>query len=227
MKVFAISDLHLSSVTNKPMDVFGAHWEGHWEKIQTDWKNRVSEQDIVVLAGDLSWAMRMEEAKPDFQQIKQLPGRKIIIKGNHDYWWSSLSKVESLCGETIKVLQNNAVKIENVIFCGCRGWNLQSETEEDQKILEREYLRLRLSLETMQRMRQADDIVVGVMHFPPFYENKSSNFCDLFKEFNVEHVIFGHLHGNVKFPKEKIMDGICYFLTSCDILGFKLKEILN
>ena len=120
MKVFAISDLHLSSACNKPMDIFGSSWEGYWEKIKTDWAVKVSDDDLVLLCGDLSWGMTLEEAKPDLDQLACLKGTKVIIKGNHDYWWSSLSKVKSIVDDSILCLQHDCVRVGRVLVCGSR-----------------------------------------------------------------------------------------------------------
>ena len=132
MKIFAISDLHLSNSANKPMDVFGYGWVNHWQKIRENWVERVTEEDVVLIAGDISWGMNIQQAITDLQQIDELPGKKVIIRGNHDYWWSTYKKICQLNLESIIFIQNNAKKIGNYIFCGTRGWDVP---ESNDKIL--------------------------------------------------------------------------------------------
>ena len=158
MKVFAISDLHLSLNNPKPMNVFGPVWEGYEQKIFEDWKKKVGEEDLVLLAGDFSWAMKLEEAKVDFDLIKDLPGKKIIIRGNHDYWWSSISAVRKMLPKDIYAIQNDAIKFENIIVCGTRGWTVSENgkfaSEEDEKIFKREVIRLDLTLKSAKKLQK-------------------------------------------------------------------------
>lgn len=229
MKIFAISDLHLSFSSDKPMDIFGDIWENHFDEIKLHWENKVSENDIVLIAGDISWAMNLCNAKIDLEEISKLKGKKIIIRGNHDYWWSSYAKVKSIVGESIFPLQNNAIKFENFIFCGTKGWTIPEKeiSEENKKYIDREAIRLSLSLEEAKKLKTEDDEIIVLMHYPPFncfYED--SVFTDIIKSYEIKTVIYGHLHGKDVRKKMKVNKGITnYFLTSCDQLNNKLLEL--
>ena len=226
MSVYAISDLHLTNSSDKPMEIFGGNWENYYEKIVADWNNKVSDNDIVLIAGDISWAMSIQNAKVDFDELSKLKGKKVIIKGNHDYWWNSYNKVKNMLPEGFYAIQNNAIKIDNYIFCGSRGWITVDEKspEEDVKIYEREQIRLRMSLEDAKRLQQNNEKIIALTHYPPFnakFEN--SPFTKIFEEFNIKKVIYGHLHGNdcrVKLQLNK--NGILYYLTSCDKINNQL-----
>ncbi|MDR3186745.1 MAG: metallophosphoesterase [Christensenellaceae bacterium] len=231
MKLFAISDLHLSKASDKPMELFGAEWKNHWSKIIIDWKSKVSDDDIVLIAGDISWAMRLEEAIFDLNDIAECPGRKVLIRGNHDYWWSSVSKIRKLLLPSMYIIHNDALRIGNLIFAGSRGWTVpeigQTQSSEDKKLYEREKLRLEISLERAESMKTSEDIVIGMMHYPPFSSRyDDSHFTRLFSEHNVRLVIYGHLHGELSRIKPTyVKNNIPYYLTSCDKLNFKLLEI--
>lgn len=221
MRIFAISDLHLSNACDKPMDIFGGNWEGYQEKIIENWKALIREDDIVLIAGDISWAMKLEEAKPDLEWIDALPGKKIIIKGNHEYWWKSISAVREILPESIMAIQNDSIKLGNYIFCGTRGWVVPEKNKtlsvEDQKIYSREVERLKLTLKTAQNLKEVGDKIIALMHFPPRNSDKEdSEFTKLFEEYGVSAVVFGHLHGytNCELISEK--HGITYYFTSCD-----------
>lgn len=230
MKIFAISDLHLNSVTDKPMDIFGETWKGHWEKIVADWNRKVSDEDVVLIAGDISWGMKISEAEPDLQAINAQKGRKIIIKGNHDYWWVTLSKIQNLKLDTITFLQNNAIAIGDYVFCGTRGWTVddrENMTEENRRIFDRETIRLELSLKNAVEIAEGREII-GMMHYPPFNAGfESSPFTDLFERYNVKRVVYGHLHGKqAKNSYERVyIHNVDYFLTSCDFLHNQLIEL--
>lgn len=226
MKVFAISDLHLSGHTPKPMSIFGEHWKGHWDKIRLDWKGRVDKNDVVLIPGDISWAMTLDEATVDLNEIGELPGKKIIIRGNHDYWWSSISRVRETVDPSIIPLQNNSIKYRNIWFCGTRGWpspGSREYSEHDEKIFNRELIRLELSLKSV---KDGDSIVV-LMHYPPFNDRgEATEFIELMQNYRVKHVAFGHLHGDsLKNVIEGYIEGINFHLVSCDYLEFRLKEI--
>lgn len=236
MKIFSISDLHLSINNPKPMDIFGPAWDNYVDKIIEDWKEKVSDEDIVLIAGDISWAMKLEDAKPDIDLISALPGKKIIIRGNHDYWWKSISGVRALLPENFFALQNDHVVIENYIFCGTRGWQVPEnnfKTAEDEKIFNREIIRLELSLSSANAAREKllekgkDAKLICMIHYPPFNSKlERSAFTDLFKKYGVSSVVYGHLHGNrsrFKFITE--MEGVKYYLTSCDLVENKLVQI--
>ena len=221
MKIFAISDLHLSFNCDKPMDVFGGNWEKYTDKIKTNWQTKVGKEDVVLIAGDISWAMKLEEAASDLDWIDKLNGKKIIIKGNHEYWWKSISAVRSVLPESIMAIQNDAIKIENFIICGTRGWTVPESgkelSDEDLKIYKREVERLKLTLMFAKNMLQEGDQIVAMMHFPPFNnEKEESEFTKLFEEYGVQNVVFGHLHGYSNCDRLTTINGVNYHLTSCD-----------
>lgn len=230
MKVFAISDLHLSFGANKPMEVFGGHWTNYLEKIVEDWHKKVCDDDVVLIAGDISWAMKLEETKEDFEFLGQLPGTKIITRGNHDYWWASISAVRGVLPKNCLALQNDAVKLGEYIFCGTRGWIIpenQFETEQDEKIFKRELIRLEMSLEAAKRLQTNGQQIVCMIHFPPFNSLRQDNeFTALFEKFGVKKVVYGHLHGNkVRANLCYNKNGIDYLLTSCDQTQNLLTEV--
>ena len=231
MKIFAISDLHISTNTNKPMDVFGGNWVGYLEKIYADWESKVSDDDLVLIAGDISWAMSIDDAVKDISTFAALKGKKIIIKGNHDYWWSGIGKVRDSLPESVYALQNDSVKIGDVVICGSRGWTVPGApdfTEQDMKLYKRETERLRLSLSSAKKLAENGEKIIAMIHYPPFnVRRESSAYTDIFEEFGVDSVIYGHLHGkDVRADKFLIKNGIKYYLTSCDQVDNKLTEIV-
>ena len=224
--IYAISDLHLGTCVDKPMDVFGKKWEGHFDKIKQDWIQKVGEDDVVLLAGDFSWAMTLEEVKSDLSEIARLPGKKVLLKGNHDYWWQSLSKVRGVLPDGVYALQNDVLRIGDYLFCGSRGWIFEKQSEEDKKIYDREVIRLELSLSAMSKVRKEGDIVIGLTHFPPFDVSlESTRVTELFAKYGVEKVVYGHLHGNVYAKKKVFLTGTTYYLTSCDLVDFALVRV--
>ena len=231
MKIFAIGDLHLSVNNPKPMDIFGEKWEGYVEKIFSDWQSRVSEDDLVLLPGDFSWAMRLQEALPDFDLIKTLPGKKILIKGNHDYWWPSISVLREALPQNVYALQNDALKFNDIIVCGTRGWTVpeagQAQSPEDEKIFKREVIRLELTLQAAKKLQVSGEKIVCMMHYPPcnFHRDKSE-FTKLIEEYGVSKVVFGHLHGYKNVQTQFTMNGVEYYLTSCDMVNNKLVDIM-
>ncbi len=229
MKVFAISDLHLSSAVDKPMDVFGSQWDNYFEKITADWKERVSQDDVVLIGGDISWGISIEEAAPDFAMLSALPGRKVVLRGNHDYYWNSLGKMRSAFPDFL-FLQNNCIRIGNILVVGSRGWTIPTvdSSAEDIKIYNRELLRLKMSLDAMKEQRCDDDFVIALLHYPPFdVLFNDSEVTSLLEEYKVEKVLYGHLHGkNARVNPVVNKNGIDYLLTSCDLIGNKLIEIL-
>lgn len=232
MKVFAISDLHLCLSGAKPMDVFGGAWENYLEEIKTDWNQKVSNEDIVLMAGDMSWALKLEEATKDLEYLESLNGKKIIVRGNHDYWWKSISALRKELPKSIYPLQNDAIKHENYIFCGTRGWNLPEPnkpyTEEDEKLYKREAIRLELSLMSAKALKTKDnDKIICLIHYPPFNSKLDENeFTKLLQKYDVNKVVYGHLHGkNSRAINYININGIDYFLTSCDKLNNKLIQI--
>ena len=228
MALYAISDLHLAFTTDKPMDIFGAKWLKHDEKIKENWIKKITDEDTVLIAGDISWSMRSDESKVDLDWIDALPGKKIISKGNHDYWWGGISKLNRMY-ENTKFLQNNFYTYEDYAICGSRGWILEGSdrfTEKDKKIFDREIIRLKLSLDKAKEAGYEN--IVVMIHYPPMNEKRdNSAFTNLFKEYGVKKVIYGHLHGpslaNVLNGEH---EGIEYLMTSCDFLDFDPKRIL-
>ena len=222
MSIFAIADLHLPGGTDKTMDVFGKRWEGHFDKIRASWHEQVGEGDTVLLPGDLSWAMQMEDALKDLLDIGVLPGKKIILRGNHDYWWNSIGKLRRALPENMYALQNDAVSLDGVVFCGSRGWTHpdgNAEDDENLKIYERELIRMEMSLE--QGARLGGRMVV-MTHYPPLNEkHEHTRMSRLIASYSPTDVVYGHLHGPAlrgAFDGEK--DGIRYRCVSCDGTGF-------
>lgn len=228
MKVFAISDLHLSHHTPKSMDIFGNYWKNHFQKISESWREQVREEDYVLLAGDLSWALHLEEAMPDLEAICALPGHKILLKGNHDFWHGSLQKTRAVLTNHTCFLQNDFVETDVFVFAGTRGWKQRTESdfsEQDEKIYLREVERLKLSLSRIPQGKR----LIGMMHYPPFgNDKKATEFTELFREAGAETVVYGHLHGRAATGGEYAdlqLDGVNYVLTSCDALRFRVREI--
>ncbi len=227
MKIYSISDLHLS-LGDKPMDVFGGNWQNYEEDIKKDWKSKVKEDDVVLVCGDLCWAMKLEEATSLYDYIDDLPGKKVFIRGNHDYWWKSISAVREFLPSGCYALQNDAVKIGDTIFCGCRGWSVgDKNTSEDDRLFNREVGRMELALMDAVVKRTNDERIVVLVHFPPFDSLRNSNeMTNLFEKYGVSAVVYGHLHGkNIRADKILTKNGIKYYLTSCDQVGNKLVEI--
>jgi len=230
MKVFAISDLHLSINNSKPMDIFGPVWEGYLDKIFAEWKEKVCEDDIVLLPGDLSWAMKMEEVESDINLLASLPGKKILIKGNHDYWWKSISALRKILPFGFYAIQNDAIRFDGVVICGTRGWkgveaniNLSAE---DKKIFDREVIRLELTLQSAQKLMQEGDKLICMMHYPPVsFAKDDSEFSKLLEKYQVDKVVYGHLHGYKNLETHFFKNDIEYFLTSCDEVDNSLIQI--
>lgn len=231
MKIWAISDLHLSFACDKPMDIFGGNWENYTQKIAENWKALVNNDDIVLIAGDISWAMKLDEAKADLQWIDNLPGKKIIIKGNHELWWSGITTVRNALPDSIWAIQNDCMRVGNILLCGTRGWTVPEHGKqlpaEDDKIYKREVIRLGLTLEAMKKQRKPEDKVICMMHFPPFNMTKEdSEFTKLLDEYNVDIVVYGHLHGKlVNMDKVYIKNNTKYFFTATDHINNTPVEI--
>ena len=227
MSVFAIGDLHLPGGDDKPMNVFGPHWEGHWEKIRADWLDRVTEPDVVLIPGDISWAMQLSDALPDLRAIGELPGRKILLRGNHDYWWGAISRVRDALPAGMYALQNDALLLDGITYCGSRGWtNPQQGSAEDARLYERELARLRLSLERARQLNPAGRMV-ALTHFPPLGEGGAETpVSDMMAEYGVSDVVYGHLHGaSVRGAFTGEVGGVRYHFVSCDGLAFKLYQL--
>lgn len=230
MKVYAISDFHLSINNPKPMDIFGPVWEGYLEKIEEDWYKKISDEDIVLIAGDLSWAMKFEEAKPDLDYICNLPGKKFLLKGNHDYWWNSISELNNYLFNNTFAIQNNAKKIGEYIICGSRGWTPADngfKDEQDEKIYRRELIRMELSLKNAIALQENNEKIIVMTHFPPFnYRLEDNEMTALFEKYGVDSVVYGHLHNEDKKQKMQFTrNNIKYYLTSCDLVDNTLIEI--
>ncbi|MDR1917993.1 MAG: metallophosphoesterase [Christensenellaceae bacterium] len=231
MKIFALSDFHLSFSANKPMDLFGDHWMNYENEIQKNWNAMVGDDDIGIIAGDLSWAMKMEDTKKDFDFIHGLKGTKIIIRGNHDYYWKSISKLREFVQPDILVLQNDSIKIGDFVFAGSRGWHTperrQFQTDEDKKIYSREIIRFELSLQDALKKMDEKSKLIAILHYPPFNcARDDSPFTELCEKYKVSAVIYGHLHGKGGRPDlELVKNGIKYYLTSTDLLLHKPVKI--
>lgn len=223
MSIYAIGDLHLSLNNEKPMDIFGGNWKNHEQRIKEDWKNTVQEDDLVILPGDFSWKMHLKDMYNDFAYLNDLPGKKILLKGNHDYWWTTLAKMREFLQankfENIDFLYNNSYLFEDKIIAGTRGWT-SNDTENSSKMNHREEERLKLSLQSGVS-NFGDKEIICIMHYPP-----TSNYVQIMKQYNVKICLYGHLHGEShKEAFEGIYDGINFKLVSSDYLDFKLYKV--
>ncbi len=242
MALYAIGDLHLSFSTDKPMDIFGSAWKNHIQVLETNWKARICEDDTIVLVGDHSWALKPEDAISDLTFIHNLPGRKILMKGNHDLWWPTARKLQQLCEEhgltTLSFLQGSALIVEDAfepgtdaVVCGTRGWICPGDrdfTQQDQGVYRREGMRLESALQAAQkenaRIQESgrQGVILGFLHYPPFGSSGSETiFTHLFETYGVQRVFYGHLHG-VRPGEEKqyTETNIRYKLVSGDYIGF-------
>ncbi|KHD37598.1 serine/threonine protein phosphatase [Clostridium acetobutylicum] len=223
MGLYAISDLHLAFNLDKPMNIFGEEWSNHDEKIKKNWISKISDEDTVLIAGDISWSMDIENGEEDLNWIDGLPGKKIICKGNHDYWWKSITKLNNMY-KSISFLQNNFFEYKDYAICGTRGWidkSFDSFDEHDKKVYKREIIRLRLSLDAAVKKGYSKFIVM--FHYPPFKdENSGSEFTEVLEEYKVEKAIYGHLHGPAlkNVSGSIVKNGVQYMLTSCDYIEF-------
>lgn len=232
MSLFVMADLHLSSDRSKSMDVFGSRWQDYMEKIQKNWKAVVSDQDTVIVPGDISWSLKLEDSLDDFRFLDALPGKKLIGKGNHDFWWSTQSKLNAFWQEnkieSIDLLYNNAHRFEDCIVSGTRGWFVEEGqqntvgTVEHAKIVNREAIRLRLSLEEAVRLRGEDDLpIIVFLHFPPVWNDfVCREIVDILHEFEIKTCYFGHIHGAYYAPRTRSFEGIDFTICSADYLNF-------
>ena len=234
MSIFVIADLHLSFKNPKPMEIFGDNWENHAEKIKKDWITKVTEKDLVVLPGDFSWETYLEDTILDFEYINNLPGKKLMLKGNHDYWWTTITSMKKFLQENnftnIDFLYNNSFEFEEKILCGTRGWNITDE-ENNEKLINRELGRLELSLQDgIKKYNEGKEIIV-FMHYPPItnnmiYSGAENKFINLMKKYNIKKCYYGHLHGqSIKDAVEGEIQGINFKLVSADSLDFKLIKL--
>lgn len=219
MSIYTISDLHLSLSSDKPMDIFG--WQNHTEQIKANWQRMVKKEDTVILPGDFSWGLKLEETLEDFKFLEKLNGKKILLKGNHDLWWSTVKKVNEFFRQneitSVELLFNNAIPVEDRAVCGTRGW-MFSASEADKKIINREAGRLERSL--------AAAVNTGLkplvfMHYPPAYADEHCDeIIEILKRFSVDSVYYGHIHGNGFNNAIAEYDGIKLKLVSCDCMNF-------
>lgn len=220
MSLFAIADTHLSFGTNKPMDTF-IGWQDYTSRLENNWKKIVNHDDTVVIAGDISWAMNFDELYNDFCYIDKLPGKKILLKGNHDYWWSTKTKINGFISDngfsSISVLNNDSVNVNGISICGSRGWFFDSEEAQDEKVLQREVGRIRMSIDAAE----CDEKIV-FLHYPPLAANgRCDKIIDLLIEKGIKKCYYGHLHGAAsRFAIEESYNGIDFKLISADRLKF-------
>ena len=217
MAIYALSDLHLSlGIEGKPMDIFGYHWENHFYKIKEKWEGLIKEDDVVLIAGDFSWAMYLEESLKDFKFLEGLPGKKIMLKGNHDYWWSTLKKMNDFLEKneikSIKFLYNNAIELNEFIVAGTRYWAIE-ESINNEKIFNRECERATISLKCAQSIDDKKPIIF-MTHYPP-----DERIIDYVEKYNIKYWIYGHIHSNYE-ESLVYLQNIKTFLTSCDYLNF-------
>ena len=226
MRVFAIGDLHLDGGAGKPMDVFGSHWEGHFGKISADWRERVGQDDLVLIPGDISWAMQLEQALPDLLKIAELPGHKVLLRGNHDYWWSGIGRLRALLPEKMYAVQNDALRFGDFTVAGSRGWTLPGTggSAEDERIYQRELGRLSLSLGQAARL---GGTLLVMTHFPPVGENGAeTEVSRLISEAGTRFCVYGHLHGASGHSAfNGFLSGTDYACVACDQLYFHLYEL--
>ena len=234
MSIYVIGDLHLSFGQDKPMNIFGENWNDHANKIKNNWIKKVKEDDLVVLPGDFSWAMHLEDAFEDFKYLSKLPGTKLLLKGNHDYWWSTLNKMKNYLNENgfkkIDFIYNSAYLYNNKIIVGTRGWSLQ-DSENSNKMIHRENERLKLSIEDGIKQFGIDKEIICFMHYPPInskniMKNNHLEFFSTMKQYNVKRCYYGHLHGKSHMEAiNEIVEGIQFQLVSSDYLNFDLIKI--
>ena len=234
MSIYAIGDLHLATSPDidKPMDGFGPLWVDHTSRFQKYWKEMIGPEDTVIVPGDISWGLRYDEALPDLQLIDGLPGKKIFVKGNHDLWWTSITKLNKAF-ETITFLQNDCIYCEGIYICGSRGWITPDNddfTQSDDVVYKRELLRMKMSLDAAaERQKEVPGEILGVMHFPPVSKKSAfSGFQQLFMDRGVKKAIYGHVHGEEGFKTaiQGPYHGTEYHLVSLDYLRcipFKVK----
>lgn len=232
MSLFSIADLHLSGAVDKPMDVFGSRWQDHTNKLSKRWRAVVSPDDTVVVPGDISWGMTLAEALVDFKFIESLPGKKIIGKGNHDFWWETMTKMNKFLADneihSISFLFNNAFETEDFIVCGSRGWYVEEKLQNTvgdvdyQKIVLREAARLETSIKEALKIREMSGKPILVyFHFPPvFGEFICREIVDILHKYDLNRIYFGHIHGTYQIPKTTEFEGISMTIISADYLNF-------
>lgn len=233
MSIYTIGDLHLSFKNPKPMNIFGENWENHEERIKIDWISKVKEEDTIIHPGDFSWGMKLEDTFPDFEYLNSLPGKKILLKGNHEYWWTTITNMKKFLKENdfnnIDFLQNNSIVVENKIICGTRGWTLNNiETENSKKILAREAIRLELSIkDAISKTENEEKEIIVFMHYPPIIKQVlHTDFFKILKKYNIKRCYYAHLHGkSLEEAVQGNIGGIEFKNVSADGLNFKLLKI--
>ena len=226
MQIYAIADLHLSLTAEKPMDVFGEAWRGHTEKLERNWRETVSSEDLVLIPGDISWAMQLQAALPDLSFIGDLPGKKVLLKGNHDYWWSAIGRVRATLPAGMRALQNDSIVEAGIGICGSRGWlcpGSSNFSQDDEKIYLRELDRLSLSLQSLPQV----ETKIAMLHFPPFSDkDRASGFTERLEAAGVKIAVYGHLHGEAnRYAFEGEKNGVYYHCVAADKLDFTPKKI--
>lgn len=229
MRVFAIADLHLAYTTPKPMTVFGPQWAGHPQAIFAAWEAQVGPDDLVLLPGDLSWAMRLEDALQDLSIVAAMPGQKVLLRGNHDYWWPTISRLRAALPAGMYAIQNDALRFGDVVVCGTRGW-ITPEAEqfgpEDAKVYAREAERLKLSLEAARKLSDEHTRTVLMLHYPPTAAQfLPTAFTDLIERYRPDQVVYGHLHGVALERSLRQWQGIPTSLVAADVLRFVPKQL--
>ena len=234
MSIFVIADLHLSCASDHPMDIFGSRWKGYTDRLCKNWRAVVSEQDSVIIPGDVSWAMMLREAKADFELLESLPGIKYLGKGNHDFWWETAAKMTRFFDEnnlnSLRLLYNNAYVIDDYIICGTRGWFLEEGQQQTvgevdyAKIVNREVMRLKLSLDAAMALRQgehADKEILVFLHFPPVWNGfECREILDLLNEYGIRRCYHGHIHGIYNAPATRQLGDLTLHMISSDFLDF-------
>ena len=228
MALYGIADLHLSFTADKPMDIYGSAWENHTKRLEENWRRTISQEDTVIIAGDISWGLKLDEAIADLEWIHALPGFKVLFKGNHDPWWTSISRLNSLFDDMYFV-QNSFYPYGDTAICGTRGWLCPGSSEftaHDRKIYDREQLRLRASLDAARNAGY--EKIIGALHYPPVNDKKEmSAFVEIFNEYGVEQAVYGHLHGETKESMPDMTFGCTTFsLIACDALKCMPQRIL-
>lgn len=234
MSIYTIGDFHLSFNENKPMSVFGDNWEGHEEKIKNNWIENVKENDLVILPGDFSWSMYLKDTYKDFEYLNDLPGKKLLLKGNHDYWWTTVTSMNKFLEENkfenIDFLYNNSYEFEDCIIVGTRGWS-QTDDNEDKRLTKREVLRLELSIQDGIKKYGEEKEIIVFMHYPPItssnlLKNEMTDYIKIMKKYDIKKCYYGHLHStSIKEAVEGEHFGINFKLVSADGLDFKLLKI--
>lgn len=230
MAIYALSDTHLSFSSQKPMDIFGSRWKNHENKIEWFWKNTVKDDDFVVIAGDISWGLTLDEAAGDLKFLASLPGKKILIKGNHDYWWSSLKKIDDLFKkegiDNIFLIQNNSINAGDFAICGTRGWYSEKPQNpniscDNKKIIAREVGRLKMSLSHAKEHSDGRKILL-FMHFPPVFGSfVCRELVEVLHEYQIDKCCYGHIHGVYSIPCSAFFEGIEFRIVSADYLDFR------